>query len=228
MKSLTCILLLVIGVPNFADDRLSAEGPVLPKVLIIGDSISLGYTPLVSQLFDGIAEVVHHPGNAQHTGTGLEMMDEWIGDTKWEVIQFNWGLWDLCYRHPESQHYGNRDKINGTITTDLEQYGLNLEILVTRLIKTNAQLVWANTTIVPEGEAGRFVGDDERYNEIAAQVMRKHEIQIIDLHDLTSQFPSDMFVAPGDVHFTKDGYALIAEEVAKQISSALAEASLSR
>ena len=46
----------------------------LPRILIIGDSISLGYTPNVKEMFQGRAEVVHNPGNAQHTGTGLEQI----------------------------------------------------------------------------------------------------------------------------------------------------------
>ena len=68
----------------------------LPRILIIGDSISIGYTPFVKELFQGRAEVVHNPGNAQHTGTGLENIDLWLGDGHWDVIHFNWSLWDLC------------------------------------------------------------------------------------------------------------------------------------
>ena len=89
----------------------TAEG--LPKVLIIGDSISGGYTPRVVNLLKDKALVKHNPGNAQHTGTGIEKLDAWIGETDWDVIHFNWGLWDLCYRHPESKVQGRRDKVQG-------------------------------------------------------------------------------------------------------------------
>ena len=37
----------------------------LPKILIIGDSISLGYTPHVARALDGIAAIEHNDGNAQ-------------------------------------------------------------------------------------------------------------------------------------------------------------------
>ena len=93
-----------------------------PKILIIGDSISIGYTPFVINHFSDRAIVKHNPGNAQHTGTGLKKVKEWIGDEDWDVIQFNWGLWDLCYRHPDSKVQGNRDKVNGKITFSLEDY----------------------------------------------------------------------------------------------------------
>ena len=144
-KLLTTLLLLA---PILCPALLAEEPPAeasLPKVLIIGDSISLGFTPHVVQQLDGKAVVEHHKGNAQHTGTGLQKIDQWLGKTKWDVIHFNWGLWDLCYRHPKSKVQGNRDKANGTITTTLEQYEKNLEELISRLKKTEAKLIWAHT-----------------------------------------------------------------------------------
>ena len=89
----------------------------LPKALLIGDSISIGYTPHVVAALKGKVQVIHHRGNAQHTGTGLKMLDRWVGNTQWDVIHFNWGLWDLCYRHPQSKEQGRRDKKRGTLTT---------------------------------------------------------------------------------------------------------------
>ena len=74
-----------------------------PKILIIGDSISIGYTPFVKENLIEKAIVKHNPGNAQHSGTGLKKVKEWIGDEDWDIIQFNWGLWDLCYRHPDAK-----------------------------------------------------------------------------------------------------------------------------
>jgi len=192
-----------------------------PKVLIIGDSISLGYTPIVIELLKDEADVKHHKGNAQHTGTGLKMLDKWIGDTKWDVIHFNWGLWDLCYRHPKSKVQGRRDKVRGTLTTTLDQYEKNLDELVTRLKKTGAKLIWAHTTLVPEKEAGRKVGDDQKYNEAAARVMKKHGVTINDLHALTKTFPLELFTAPGNVHYTKAGSAKLAEQVAAEIRKAI-------
>lgn len=224
-KLLTLIHLLSLSLAF----TLHAETkPELPKVLIIGDSISIGYTPHVTKQLTGKAIVKHHKGNAQHTGTGLKKIDQWIGEKKWDVIHFNWGLWDLCYRHPDSKVQGKRDKVNGTLTTDLEQYEKNLEALVIRLKKTQAQLIWANTTIIPEKEAGRKVGDSKKYNEIATKIMKKHGIAINDLHALTSTFPADHFVKPGDVHYTKEGYRKIGVQVSSAILMAVPEPELTR
>ena len=193
----------------------------LPKALLIGDSISIGYTPHVVATLKGKVDVTHHRGNAQHTGTGLKMLDRWIGETQWDVIHFNWGLWDLCYRHPQSKEQGRRDKKRGTLTTSLEQYEKNLDQLAVRLKKTKAKLIWAHNTTVPEGEAGRKVGDDDKYNEVAARVMKKHGIEINELNALTDSFPAELFTAPGNVHFKTEGSKKLGQAVAEKITKAL-------
>ena len=214
-------LLLVTNAPQPLLGQETPQAIDLPEVLIIGDSISNGYTPHVAQLLKEKAIVKHHRGNAQHTGTGMKKLDQWIGKTEWDVIHFNWGLWDLCYRHPESKVQGKRDKVNGTITTTLEQYEKNLDKLVTRLKKTDAKLIWAHTTVVPEKEAGRIVGDDKKYNDVAARIMQEYGVTINDLHSLSKAFPFEHFKKPGDVHYTMDGYKKLAEQVADKLLTTL-------
>jgi hypothetical protein len=201
--------------------------PALPNVLILGDSISIAYTLPVREQLRGKANVFRpmrpdkQPDNCGDTPRGLATLDQWLGDTRWDVIHFNWGLWDLCYRNPESKEQGNRDKVNGKLSTPPEEYEHNLEKLVARLKTTGARLVWAHTTVVPEGEAGRFVGDDAKYNAIAAGVMERHQIPINDLHAVSKAFAPAMFVKPGDVHFTAEGSAKLAVQVAEVISTKL-------
>lgn len=202
--------------------------PKLPNVLILGDSISIGYTLAVRNLLQGKANVFRPlrnggkgPDNCGDTTIGMANIDKWLGDRKWDVIHFNWGLWDLCYRHPESKAQGKRDKVKGTLSTKPEDYEKNLETLVARLQKTGAKLIWAHTTLVPEGEVGRFVGDDAKYNAIAQRVMERHKIPVNDLHATSKAFPADHFVGPGDVHFTKQGSDKLAEQVAAEIAKQL-------
>jgi hypothetical protein len=215
MKTPSILFLFLVAL--FAN--LSAKD--LPKALLIGDSISIGYTPHVVAALKGKVEVKHHKGNAQHTGTGLKMLDRWVGETEWDVIHFNWGLWDLCYRHPQSKVQGRRDKGRGTLTTSLEQYEKNLDQLAARLKKTNARLIWAHTTTVPKGEAGRKVGDDDKYNKAATRVMKKYGIEINDLKALTDSFPAELFTAPGNVHFKTEGSRKLGQTVADKILEAL-------
>jgi hypothetical protein len=221
MKYMTAIIaVLITCTPVFCADK-AKPAPDLPRVLIIGDSISIGYTPFLAKIMKDKAVVKHHKGNAQHTGTGLKKLDSWIGKDKWDLIHFNWGLWDICYRHPESKVQGRRDKVRGTLTTTPEDYEKNLDKLVERLKKTGSILVWANTTIVPEKEAGRKVGDAKKYNDIARKIMKKHGVPTNDLHALTKKFEPSLFTAPGNVHFTKEGSEKIAAHTAKIIEKGL-------
>ena len=202
--------------------RVVAE-KTLPNVLIIGDSISLGYTPSVVKRLQGRATVYHNPGNAGNSGRCLERLAQWLEqlDKSWDVIHFNCGLWDLCYRHPHSKAQGNRDKLKGTVTHPPEEYRQNLKQLVAALKKTKAKLIWASTTPVPEGEAGRKVGDDIVYNRIAAEVMGAQQIPINDLHALMQPHMKTQTVAPGNVHFTAQGSEILAKQVARTIAASI-------
>jgi hypothetical protein len=73
---------------------------------------------------------------------------------------------------------------------------------------------------VPDGEAGRYAGDEIRYNAAAANIMMKHGVAIDDLHALSASF-NGQYSGPGDVHFNKQGSALLAEQVAASIRTAL-------
>jgi hypothetical protein len=200
----------------------SAAGPTsagqtrpLPRVLLIGDSICGGYHKGVKKLLDGKAVVIKNKGNAQHTGTGLKKIDDWLGKGQWDVIHFNWGLWDVAHRNPKSKNSGHLDKVDGTLTTSLSVYEKNLRTLVARLKKTGATLVWASTTPVPEGEPGRIKGDEVKYNTMAAKIMKKNNIAIDDLHAEVIRLGRPK---TNDVHDTGD----LSQKVADSILAALA------
>lgn len=190
------------------------------NVLIIGDSISIGYTPTVISKLEDTANIFRIPTNGGHTKRGLEQIDEWLGDRKWDIIHFNWGLHDLCYRNPKSKTSGRRDKQNGTQDVPIDQYAINLEKLVTRLSQTKAKLIWASTTLVPEKEAGRRVGDELKYNAIAKKIMEKNEITINDLHTFSTTI-TQHFSGSGDVHFKGKGSKLLGEQVTQSIQAYL-------
>lgn len=179
----TQLILLILAVALLGTGGVpAAEDSPLPRVLLIGDSICGGYQKGVKKQLAGQAEVVKNAGNAQHTRNGLEKIDAWIGDGKWDVIHFNWGLWDIAHRNPKSKNFGRLDKVDGTLTTPLPEFEKNLRALVARLRKTDATLIWASITPVPDGEPGRIKGDEIKYNAVAAKIMQDNGIAINDLH----------------------------------------------
>lgn len=194
----------------------TADGD-LPEVLVIGDSISIGYFEPTKELLAGTAEVHHNPGNARHSTYGLAHLDDWLGDTSWDVIHFNHGLHDLKYVNEAGQLVPVSE---GTQQIGLDEYARNMEELVKRLKRTGAVLIFATTTPVPAGARGRIQGDAEKYNAAAKLVMRRHGVQINDLYAFA--LPRlDAIQRPANVHFTPEGSRQLAERVAAGIRDAL-------
>jgi acyl-CoA thioesterase-1 len=191
------------------------DKPGLPRVLLIGDSISIGYTVGVRELLTGKANVHRIPTNGEATVVGLQKLDAWLGSGKWDVIHFNWGLHDL-----KRQKDGKMDP-KGEIWVPLPQYEENLRLLVKRLKATGAKLIWASTTPVPEGADGRVAGMEAQYNEAAARVMSAEGVPIDDLHALAASKLAEIQL-PKNVHFKAEGSRLLAQQVAAEIEKALA------
>ncbi|WP_339703317.1 SGNH/GDSL hydrolase family protein [Algoriphagus aquimarinus] len=200
----------------------SSFSPREPRILIIGDSISIGYTPFVKDHFEGKALVKHNPSNAQHTGTGLKQISKWLGNKEWDIVQFNWGLWDLCYRHPDAIAYGMRDKVNGKVTYTVDEYAANLDLLVTSIkTKTDAKLIFVTTTYVPPEEEGRFTDDVEKYNDAAKAVMKKHKVQVNDIYEESVKIHKDYGIGSNDVHYSPEGYQKLSESISSFLENDL-------
>ena len=202
------LLALLIATTSFTPRKV--------KILIIGDSISNGYTPFVQKELANVADVIDNPGNGKHTGNGLKKIASWIGEKKWDIIHFNWGLWDLCYRHPTSKVQGKRDKINGTITFNQEDYESQLDALVKLMReKSDAELIFMTTTYVPKQEAGRFAKDAKKYNKIARRVMKANGVKINDIYKKSKRIHKKFGKGNDDVHYTSAGYEALGQHVSK-------------
>jgi acyl-CoA thioesterase-1 len=189
----------------------------LPRVLLLGDSISIGYTLPVRARLAGKANVHRPAENCGETARGLKSLDKWIGDGKWDVIHFNFGLHDVKYLD-EKGAYVPPEK--GHQVASVEQYEKNLRELVARLKKTGAKLIFASTTPVPAGTLGRVEHDELRYNAAALRVMQENGVAVDDLHALATAQQAKIQL-PKNVHFTKDGYEQLADAVVASISPVL-------
>ena len=195
------------------------EVPGLPRVLLIGDSISIGYTLPTRALLKGKVNLHRIPTNGGPTIKGLEQIDTWLGKKKWDVIHFNWGLHDLKYMGPNGENLFPKEK-GGKVQVPIQEYEKNLERLVVRMKKTNAKLIWRNTTPVPPGSKGRYVGDSIKYNAAAARVMIRHGIPTHDLFTMSKKRMKEIML-PANVHYTKDGSEVLGGDEAMVILEAL-------
>jgi arylsulfatase A-like enzyme len=209
---------------------LAAEARHEPlRVLLLGDSISVGYTPFVQEALEGRAVVVRpmrgkKVENCQGTTRGVEALDRWLalepGD--WDVIHFNFGLHDLKRVHPVTGR--NSDDRKDPHQADPKRYERQLEEITERLAATGAQLVFATTTPVPKGPLSpyREPNDVTRYNRVARRVMKRAGVTVNDLYELVQdQEPS--ILRSGDVHFDERGSRLLAERVAEAVLAAAGE-----
>ena len=193
------------------------DEPGLPRVLIIGDSISIGYTLPLREALEGVANVHRPPENCAHTWKGLESIDRWLGEGKWDLIHFNWGLHDLKYVDKEGKL---ALPPKGKQVSAVAEYAANLEKLVRRLKQTGAELIWRPTTPVPEGAQGRIPADLPKFNAAALKVIERHGIEVDDMNSYIrdQQIPH---VRPDNVHFSKDSSALMAGNSAALIRQSL-------
>ena len=203
--------------PNPAMAKI-VDDPTLPRVLLIGDSISIGYTVPVREMLKGKANVHRALTNCGPTIKGVKELESWLGDSKWDVIHFNFGLHDLKYMGPNGENLVSPDK--GKQQVAIKQYEQNLQKIATRLKETDAKLIWRNTTPVPPGAKGRVVGDSNKYNEVAAKVMEEHGIAIQDMYSFVMP-QMDKIMLKANVHFTREGSRELAKTVVKEITTAL-------
>jgi acyl-CoA thioesterase-1 len=199
----------------------------LPNVLILGDSISIGYTLQVRDRLKGVANVYRPmmtkagrtlPGNCMDSATGLKKLKYWLGTNSWQVIHFNFGLHDLKYLDKDGKYVKASE---GTQLASPEVYEKNLRELVARLKQTGAVLIWASTTPVPANTLGRVEGDERIYNQLAEKVMREYNIQLDDLWGAVAPRFKELGIKPGNVHFNDEGYQILASAVAEAVKSAL-------
>ena len=121
----------------------------MPRVVLIGDSIRIGYAPLVAKQLDGKATVISEKANGEDSGNVLRHLDEWVIKEKPDVVHINAGLHDLKLK-------------DRTYQVALGEYQKNLKTILERIRKeTKAKIIFATTTpIVDNLHAQRKAGFD--------------------------------------------------------------------
>ena len=190
----------------------------MKKIILIGDSIRMGYEKYVEEALSDVAEVYYPSINCGFSQHILRFLSDWKRDEKWptdaDLIHWNAGLWDVLemfgdgpFSSPE--HYSDMIK--------------RIDKLI-RILFPNAKVIFATSTSVREEGYGesfkRHNATIERYNEIALKALEGTDTVINDLytHSLkaTPDCCSDM------THYaTPAGAALIGGKVISAICNEL-------
>jgi hypothetical protein len=195
--------------------------PSLPNVLILGDSISIGYMLEVRKLLAGKANVFRPNENCSGTTSGVQNIDRWLEGQKWDVIHFNWGLHDIKHVSKDNPNTASK-KAEDPVQATVEVYVKNIEVIVKKLKATGAKLIFATTTPVAPGTTNplREPTSPGVYNAAALKVMKENNIVVNDLY--TFCLPQlDKIQLPKNVHFKPEGSTALAKEVVKKITETL-------
>ncbi len=203
----------------------------LLNILILGDSISIGYTPIVKELLKNKAMVTRpmvngtSAENCEGTTKGVNNINRWIGDTKWDIIHFNFGLHDI--KHVDPVTGKNSNDPQHPQQADIKKYKKNLELIVQTLKATGAKLIFATTTPYPDKVSGpvRKPGMPEKYNRVAVKIMNRNKIRINDLYAFMLPRMNDLQL-PENVHFKPEGYQALALKVVERINDTIRDYNL--
>jgi dienelactone hydrolase/lysophospholipase L1-like esterase len=215
MRPGVVILLAVVGlfsaIPPTRGQTDATPVPGLPRVVLVGDSIRLGYASRVAERLSGKAVVISPPENGGDSANVLSHLDEWVLRRKPDVVHLNCGLHDLKRFKTDRHHQ-----------VELARYAENLRRIVARIREgTNASLVFADTTPILDerharrgAEFDRSEADVRRYNATAAAIMGELGVPVHDLHWVVEQGGPETMLGPDGTHYTVAGSDRLADAVA--------------
>lgn len=188
----------------------------MKQVVLVGDSIRMGYQEVVARELADVAEVWGSSDNGGTSSNVLARLDAWLADRNPDVVHINCGLHDI--KKPL-----NTDNIE----TPLETYESNLRKVLQRLKDSGTKVIWATTTPV-NGEwhhatkgFDRWEADVEAYNAVAVKVAGDLEIPINDLFAVVTDAGVNDVLTPDGVHFKPEGSELLGKVVAQRIRETL-------
>ena len=185
----------------------------MKSVTLIGDSIRMGYQPIVEQLLGEQARLWGPKKNGGTSANVLAHLDEWVLSHSPDILHLNCGLHDL------KTEFGATSQ-----GVPPGQYKANLRQIVERIVgQGSIQLIWAATTPVNEAwhharkPFDRFEADVLAYNAVAIEVVTEYGVPVNNLYQVMMDAGRDKHLTPDGVHFSPAGYTLLGQAVADAI-----------
>lgn len=188
--------------PTCTGKEVMAAATGQPSVLVIGDSISIGYTPTLKASLTNY-DVVHNPCNAMTSTWTLQHVDKWLDSrTSFEAITWNNGLWDVA----------------DWISTPSAEYVSNLHHIAQKIKAKTAHPLFLTSTQVLPGTPNRVDANGVAFNVLAVQVMQSEGIPVLDLYSVSATIQVE-HVTPTDPHFTPAGYQILGNAVLSELNT---------
>jgi len=160
----------------------------MKKVLLLGDSIRIGYDKAVRKSLEGKANVYFPDDNCRFASYLLRYLNEYKGmiqNGEVDVLHWNAGLWDCLRLFGEDVH------------TPIEIYTYYIERICVRIQKIypNAKVIFAASTRVQSEKMSkdfmRYNEEIEKYNEAAIAVVKKYGFEVNDLYAVSAALPDE-------------------------------------
>ena len=199
--SFTCAVLI-------ADETVIAKAIPAPlsKVMLVGDSITASYYPLVANNLAGRAVVVKNPYNGLTAAHTHKRIKRWLRQAgRVDLVHWNNGLQDI-----------------GREEYSILEYSEFLRGIIVKIHAADAKIIWASTTPVHLKLIGRKYreGEIERFNGVATHLMQLKDIPVNDLYKLVAKSPAKIY-QPDGLHFNLEGMQILAAAVTRSIESHL-------
>ena len=189
----------------------------MKNLLLIGDSIRMGYDKSVEKSLEGRANVIIPSGSGRFTSFLLRYFHESLNGINGEdidVIHWNAGLWDCLRMFGEEPH------------TPIEIYAYYMERLCLRIKKLcpNAKVIFATSTSVISERMSedfkRYNEDVVKYNEVAVDIVTRHGFEVNDLYAVSVTLPEE---AHSDAvhYYTSMGTEAFTRQVLSAVAPAL-------
>ena len=160
----------------------------MKNLLLIGDSIRMGYDKSVKKTLEGKANVIFPEENCRFAAYVLRNFHEYLKDIKGEdidVIHWNAGLWDCLRLFEEEPH----------TPVDVDSYYIESICIRIKKICPNARVIFATSTKVLSEKMSkdfkRYNEEIEKYNEAAIGIVKKYGFKINDLYALSVTLPEE-------------------------------------
>jgi len=179
-----------------------ADKTDLPRVLLVGDSITRGYFGDVEKHLAGKAYCARlTTSKCVSDPTFNDDLQLMLKQYKFSVIHFNNGLHGWGYT--EDQY---RDGLASTVAAVKQHSG-------------DAKFIWATTTPMRESsDLQKFSEQTERVkvrNKLAGEIMKKQQVTTDDLFELVKDHPD--WTSGDGVHFNAGGNEALAKQVAESV-----------
>jgi lysophospholipase L1-like esterase len=192
----------------------------MKKVLLLGDSIRMGYEGYVRELLRGNAEVYSSEDNGRFAAYTLWQANQMLKLHQYDVVHWNNGYWDMNIEAPMTE-----------AIHPVDEYLHFLKRILSELRKNGAKVIFATTTpILEAGTAVNTSGADValnynnawvlKYNEAAKRLMAEENVPVNDLYTLCAE-DEHYYKCADLLHLTDEGYKKCAEEVVRHIETLL-------